>query len=449
MEQILDKSNMIYDKSQLTEFFKNGFKTKEEFRIGIEFEKLAVNSCNYKAVPYSGKNGICDFLARYKTFDQTDTIFEDGNLLGLKGKSGYITLEPGSQTELSTFPHKKISEIASEIQEYNFKTAILGEELGINWIGYGIQPVSTFNSIEIIPKKRYDIMANYLPTKGDKALVMMKETAGIQTAIDYGSEEDAMNKFRLSLALSPIITAMFANSPIRKGKETGYKTYRASSWLNTDNDRCGLISKKIFEGDFSFDDYAEYLLDVPMFFIERDNVVINATHLTFREFLNNGLEGFKANLGDWELHMTTVFPEVRLKNYIEIRNCDCQRADMILALPALIKGIMYNEAAMNQAWDLVKDFGWQGIEELRHSVPKFGLETTIKEIKIADIAKELVNIAWFSLLSNPKTADEAIYLEKLKELVEEEKTPADIILKNWTSGWDKSIEKLIEYSKLS
>jgi glutamate--cysteine ligase len=147
--------------------------------------------------------------------------------------------------------------------------------------------------------------------------------------------------------------------------------------------------------------------------------------------------------------MTTVFPEVRLKNYIEIRNCDCQRADMILALPALIKGIMYNEAAMNQAWDLVKDFGWQGIEELRHSVPKLGLETTIKEIKIADIAKELVNIAWFSLLANPKTADESIYLEKLKELVEEEKTPADIILKNWTSGWDKSIEKLIEYSKLS
>jgi len=292
-------------------------------------------------------------------------------------------------------------------------------------------------------------MTDYLPTKGDKALVMMRETAGIQTSIDYESEEDAMNKIKVSLAISPIITAMFANSPIRGGKDTGYKSYRASSWLKTDNDRCGLISRKIFEENFSFDDYAEYLLNTPMFFIERNNTLINTTHLTFNEFLNKGFDGFNATLEDWDIHMSTVFPDVRLRNYIEIRNCDSQRSDLILALPALIKGIMYNEDALNQAWDLVKDFNWDELEEMRHSIPKFGLETNVKGIKVSDLAKELINVADFSLFSNPETRNETVYLEKLKELVQQEKTPADIILKNWTSGWNKNIEKLVEYSKLS
>jgi len=439
---------MIYDKSQLTELFRKGCKSRENFRIGLEFEKLAVNSKNHKAVPYSGEKSICNFLSRYKTFDQMDEVVAEGNLLGLKGESHYISLEPGSQTEISTYPYKKISEIASKIQEYNQKTAIIGEELDINWIGYGIQPVSTFNSIKIIPKKRYEIMTDYLPTKGDKALVMMRETAGIQASIDYESEKDAMNKLRVSLAISPIITAMFANSPIRNGKDTGYKSYRASSWLKTDNDRCGLISRKIFENNFSFDEYAEYLLNVPMFFIERNGVIINATHLTFMEFLDKGLDGFKATLEDWDIHTSTVFPDVRLRNYIEIRNCDSQRSDLILALPSLIKGIMYNEDALNQAWGLVKDFSWNELEEMRHSVPKFGIETTVKGIRVADLAKELVDIAENSLLSNPETGDEAVYLEKLKELVQQEKTPADIILKNWNNGWNKDIKKLIEYSKL-
>ena len=440
---------MIYDKSQFTELFKNGCKSKENFRIGLEFEKLAVDSKSYRAVPYSGEKGINCFLSGYKAFSEMEEVIINDNLLGLKEEFAYISLEPGCQTEISTYPYKKISEIASKIEEYNQKTAIIGEKLGIDWIGYGIQPVSTFDDIKIIPKKRYEIMTEYLPKKGDKALVMMRETAGIQTSIDYESEEDAVNKIRVSLAISPIITAMFANSPIRGGKETGYKSYRASAWLNTDNDRCGLISKKIFEKDFSFADYAEYLLDVPMFFIERNNAIINATHLTFREFYNNGLSEFTANIDDWDLHMSTVFPDVRLKNFIEIRNCDCQRKDMIFALPAMVKGILYNETAMYHAWDLVKDFSWHELEEIRHSVPKLGLETTVKGIKIADLAKELVNIAEFSLLSDPETVEETVYLEKLKELVEQEKTPADIILKNWNSGWNKNIEKLIEYSKLN
>lgn len=449
MEQVLKKETVIYDKSQLLELFISGCKPKEKFKIGLEFEKLAVNSFNYKAVPYSGKNGISDFLLQYKIFDKMEKIFIDGNLLGLKDEWGYISLEPGCQTEISVCPTEKISEIASIIQDYNFKTSFVAQELGIYWLGYGIQPVSTFANIEIIPKTRYDIMANYLPSKGGRSLVMMKETAGIQTSIDYDSEEDAMKKLSLAVLISPIITAIFSNSPVRNGKDTGYKSYRAYSWLDTDNDRCGFIDRRIFENHFSFEDYAEYLLDVPMFFIERNNAVINATHLTFREFWKNGYAGFQAEIKDWETHATTVFPEVRLKNYIEIRNCDSQKNDLILAMPTLIKGIMYDETAMNQARELMKDFSWQDLQQMRDNVPKFGLETVINNIKISDIAKELVNIAEISLVSNPQAKDDAVYLEKLKELVSKKTSPADIIIKNWNSCWNKNIEKLVEYSKLT
>ncbi len=442
------KENMIHDKSQLTKLFRDGCKSEEDFKIGLEYEKLAVNSDNFKAIPYHGEKGLCNFLSCYKSVEEMENVLDDGNLIGLRGDSYYISLEPGSQTEISTLPYKRIADIADKISTYNNKTAIIAEELGINWIGYGIQPVSTYENIKIIPKKRYEIMTDYLPLKGSKALVMMRETAGLQASVDYKSEEDAMNKLRVALGISPIITAMFANSPIRNGKETGYKSYRASSWLKTDDDRCGFIGRKIFEGEFSFDDYAEYLLNIPMFSIERNNTVINATHLTFREFLNNGLDEFTASPEDWDIHTSTVFPDVRLRNYIEIRNCDSQKTDMVLAFLSLTKGIMYSENALNQAWELVKDFNWKELQEMRYLVPIHGLETVINGVKVSDLAKELVNIAENALLSNPETKEEAVYLEKLKELVEQKITPADIILKNWHAGWNKEVGKLVEYSKL-
>jgi len=444
----LNINNILEDQSRLVELFTSGCKHTDEFKIGLEFEKLAVDSTG-KAVSYYGEKGIEDFLKHYKFITGSDSIIDNDNLIGLNMNTGSITLEPGSQTEISIIPCKNISQIASIIQEYNFKTAIIGEESGINWIGYGVHPISTNRNIDLIPKKRYEIMTAYLPAKGDKALVMMRETAGIQVNFDYESQQDAMEKLRVSLAISPVITAMFANSPIREGKETGYKSYRALSWLNTDNDRCGLISKKIFTGDFSFEDYANYLLDIPMFFILRNNKIIKATHLTFRQFLKKGLEGYKATLEDWETHATTVFPEVRLKNRLEIRNCDSQRADLMLALPALVKGIIYNPDALKQASMLMSEFSFKDIDEMRKKVPKTALETVIKGIKVSELAQELVKIAEFSLLCNPdNNDDEAFYLEKLKELTEKKLSPADIILKNWNGIWKGKVENLINYSKL-
>ena len=449
MEQLLTKENAIRDYSQLTELFRNSCKPVENFKIGLEFEKLPVCSGSYKAVPYSGANGIEEFLDKYKNFKGMEEILSDGRILGLKGDEGNITIEPGSQTEFSINPTGKISDISSVVNDFNSESAILAEKMGIEWLGYGVQPVSTFNNIEVIPKKRYKIMSNYLPDKGSRAFVMMRETAGIQTSIDYESEKDAMFKLKVSLAISPIITAMFANSPVRRGKESGYKSYRALSWLDTDNDRCGLISKKIFEDEFSFSEYAEYLLDVPMFFIERDNSLVDMTRFTFREFLDGVLEGTEATVEDWELHMTTVFPDVRLKGYIEMRNCDSQRKDLMFAFPALAKGIMYNKDALNKVWELVKTFSYENIEEMRRIVPVKALDTVVKDIKIADLAKKLVCIAEDSLLSDSETEEDAVYLETLKELVGQGLSPADVIIKNWNGSWNRKVSRLAEYSKLT
>ena len=246
---------------------------------------------------------------------------------------------------------------------------------------------------------------------------------------------------------------MFSNSPIRGGRDTGYKSYRAYGWLRNDQDRCGLISKKLFEGyDFTFNDYVDVILDLPMIFLNKDNNWINMDGMPFKDYLKNGYKGYRATVEDWLLHTTSFFPDVRLNNYVEIRNCDCQKSDLMLAPPALWKAIMYNEDALESAWDLVKDFSWEILQELRYKAPKFALETAIGNIKVLDLARELLNISEYSLKSfaqlNENSHDESIYINGLKELLSQNKTPADLILDYWYNDWNKDISKLVEYSKI-
>ncbi|OGH97416.1 MAG: hypothetical protein A2104_04305, partial [Candidatus Melainabacteria bacterium GWF2_32_7] len=316
MEQTIKTEELITEKSQLLSLFHGGIKPRSDFKVGIELEKLGVNSSNYTAAPYSGTNGILEFLKKYKKVENWDYITENNTVLGLIRGCDTVTLEPGSQTELSSCPRDTVHDIADQVKNYNTETAILAEELDIHWIGYGIQPLSIHENIELIPKKRYDIMNEYLPTKGNMALVMMKETAGIQVSLDYESEDDAAHKLKVLLGLSPIVTAMFANSPIRGGQETGYKTYRAIGWLRTDEIRCGLISRRVFETDFSFNDYVEILLDLPMIFLEKDQNWINMKGITFREYMQHGYEGYQATVEDWNLHRSSFFPNIRLNNYL-------------------------------------------------------------------------------------------------------------------------------------
>jgi len=432
MNQMLDKSDYITDKTQLADYFLAGGKSRSDFKIGIEFERIGVDLKTRLAVPYSGENGVAEFIKRIKIPGECTEIYENENITGMFCPTGDITLEPGCQFEYSTKPFTGLKEHETAINEFNERAGRLGDEMSIAWLGYGIQPLSTFENIEMIPKERYRVMRNYLPKRGSKGLVMMMETAGVQASIDYGSEEDAMRKLRVALGIAPVITGMFANSPIRRGKINGYKSYRALGWLDTDDDRCGLISRKIFEGDFGFADYVEVLLDVPMLFVETQNQLKALKNLTFRKYMQT----HKATMGDWLLHLSTFFPEVRLKNLIEIRSCDSQSVEMAMAFAAIVKGIFYNEEALDAAWALIKNLSWQERSELRHSVAKNGL------CGIVDIAKELTAIAGYSL------GEEAIYLEKLNELLAQNKAPADVLIENWQGAWKKDLNKLIMHTRL-
>ena len=443
------QENIITSKSQLAQVFWDGIKMSDivaQKRTGVEFEKLPVKIHDYKAASYYD---VAKFLQSYKK-NNKQPVYENNSILGLSDKDGLISLEPGSQTELSLIPSDNLCDVKQYLDVYNKETAEIAENFGICWLGYGIQPVSTFDKINIIPKKRYEYMTKYLPTVAKKPLIMMRETAGIQSSFDYSSQEDAMKKFAFALKLSPIVSAMFANSPVRAGKLTKYKSNRAASWLETDNDRCGLVSEKVFTGEFSFDDYTDILLDVPMIFIERfisgKKTALKTDNITFRQFLKYGWQGFAANKQDWETHLSLYFPDVRFKSYIEIRNHDNQRSSLICSVPALWKGLIYNADAMESAEALLKGFTYSDFEYLRNETPKYALDMEINGRQLKDIAKEIVSVSYNSLKNYGKSEERL--LEPLMENINKGLTPADIIIDKWLKEGNGNISKLVEYSVL-
>ncbi len=451
--QSTEKEEIKLQESRLYEVLKSGCKPKSQFKIGIEFEKLPVNKSTHLAQTYSGENGIAEFLKKYKQTDKNwNYILENDNPLGLLKKTGSITLEPGCQFELSLEPKENVHQIRNALDLYNKETNELANDLNFEWVGLGVQPLSICDNIELIPKGRYEFMSKHSPLSGDKALVMMKESAGIQVALDYESEEDCIEKLRVAIGISPVVSAMFANSPIRGGKYTGYKSYRSFGWLHTDAIRCGLISPKLFDRsyDFSFEDYVQILLDLPMLYIQRGDQTIKVSGINFRQFMESGYEGYQATIDDWNLQMTLFFPDVRLKNFIEVRNCDCQRSPLLTALPAIWKGIIYNSDAMNAVCEVMKPYCWQELNDLRTKTPIKALQAEIEGVKVADIALEVLKISYDSLkkmnVCNLEGQDESIYLEPLMNLVKIGKTPADVILEHWSGDWNQDIDKLIEYS---
>lgn len=446
----------IYDLTQLTKTFSLGIKSSDvitQKRVGIEFEKLAVLNGSYQAAPYSI---VAKILSSLKTKHQkwSTPIYENSALLGLVSELCTLSLEPGAQTEISLVPMGEISNIQKNIDNYNKISAEIADTFGVRWLGYGIQPVSTYKNIHIIPKKRYEFMTKYLPTVGKKSLVMMRETSGIQASFDYCSEEDAIKKFSFALKLSPVISALFANSPIRNGKLTKYKSNRAASWLETDNNRCGLVSPKLFEKNysenFSFEDYVQILLDVPMIFIEREingiKKSIKLENITFRQFLKQGYQGFFALEKDWTTHISLYFSDVRFKSYIEIRNHDNQRSPLICSVPALWKGLIYNNDAMEAVLGIFKGLTYSDFEYLRNETPRYGLDINYKHLSMKYIVKEIVDLSYQSLKSFGDGEEK--YLEPLKAFSDRGITPADVIIDKWNNEWCSDISKLIEYSKL-
>ena len=422
------------EKRDIIKLFTDGYKQIQT--IGLEYERLPINQTTLKSVNYVSEYGICNFLRNFAREENWDYITDDFNIIGLKQGHDTITLEPGCQVEYSIKPEKNIFILANKIEDYDNKMHPILKKFGIKLLNYGVSPLSTNKHINLIPKKRYHIMAKYL--WGILSDVMMRETAGIQCCIDFESEEDAMRKFRTANKLLPFMTAMFANSPIRGGVDTGYKSFRALSWLNTDNDRCGYVGQ--LNNDFSFDDYIDCLLNTPMIFINRNNQTVSLNgKINFNEFMDK----YDANIDDFKLHANLYFPEVRLRNFIEIRNHDCVGKKLQYSILAIYKGILYNNFAIDEIDELFKDFDYKDFSELRYNVPKSALNTPIKNYYVKDIAKEILYIAEKSLIE--MDTGEEIFLNPIKEYTLNNICPADEILRNWYGLWNKDIKKLVEF----
>lgn len=428
------------EKDDILNLYTKGFKRPEDYKIGLEYERLPISSSSFKNIDYWCEYGIKDFLETFAKEETWDYITDDRNIIGLKNKHDTITLEPGAQVEISAKPERTIFGIKNKINELNSLIKPLTAKMNITLLDYGVSPYSTHKAINLIPKKRYKIMARYL--WGILSDVMMRETAGIQCCVDFKSEEDAMRKFKLANKLSPFMTAMFANSPIRGGVDTGYKSFRALSWLNTDNDRCGFCGK--ISEEFSFEDYIDCIMKTPMIFIQRGNLPFEINgDITFEEYMKNGWEGAFPTLEDYELQANLYFPEVRMRNFIEIRNHDCVGGDLKYAILAIYKGILYNNSAMDECEELLKHLQYKDFAELRYNVPKHTLQSPIKKAKALDYAKEIIAIAE-KYLRQAQTG-EALFLDAIKEYTMKGITPADVIVKNWNGSWNKNLHKLINY----
>lgn len=424
--------------------FQKSCKHAEEQKIGIEFERLPISSKDFKMIDYSKENGIYDLLRTFAKLDGWEYITDDYNIIGLKKGDDVISLEPGSQLELSFCPEKNIADIKAKIDSFNKKINPILRKYEINLLEYGVSPVSTYKYINLIPKKRYHIMADYL--WGILSDVMMKETAGIQACFDFSSEEDAIRKFRIANIISPFMTAMFANSPIRGGVDTGYKTFRGLSWLNTDSERCSFMSKKLFDkkSGYGFKDYIDEVMKTPIIFIVRNEKPVEILgKINFEQFMQDGFEGHKATLEDFKLHANLYFPEVRLRNFIEIRNHDCANHGMQYSILAIYKGLLYNKKALDDIESLMSRFTYNNIMEFRYNVPRNALATKIDKYSAKDIAKDILKIAQNALRESGEGEEQ--FLEPILELTPYGLSPADIILSHWTKDWNKDISKLIKY----
>ncbi len=393
---------------------------KDICTLGLEYERIPVDK-DYRSISYYGDWGICELLADFAKNDNWDYILDGQNIIGLKKLHDTITIEPGCQFEISLAPKKYIAEIKKQIDTINESLKDTLELYEATLLNYGITPVSTYKYIPLNPKKRYKTMAKYLG--GILSDVMMRETAGIQVCIDYKSEEDATRKFNLANKLSPFMTAMFANSQIRGGVNTDYKSFRALAWLNTDNERCGFGTK--FTHENLFENYANFVLNTPMIFIQRDGKTIEINgEITFKDFFKHGYNGYYPTIEDYKLQANLVFPDVRLNSFIEIRNHDCVPEEYIYSLLAIYKGILYDSEALESLEDALEIFGYEEICELRYRVPREGLQTKLGHYKVLDLAKEIIETAYYSL--KIKCEQEEQFLLPIKELTHKGLTPGDI-----------------------
>lgn len=430
---------LIIDRDELFEPFRSACKPRARWRIGTEAEKAGIQLDTRKPVPYTGPRGIGVVLKRLAENHgwTPEPEVAGGPVIALRRGDASITLEPGGQLELSGAPLPTIHMICAEFHQHMSELEAPSEELGIAWLGLGFQPLAKREDYEMVPKLRYGVMREYLPTRGAHALDMMLRTCTVQANFDYDSEETAVRMVQVACAASPFVTAMFANSPFVEGKPSGYRSFRSRVWLDVDPDRSG-IPERVFDGKFGFASWIDWCLDVPMFLLKRQGKVVHNTGQTFRDFLANGYEGHRATMADWEMHINTLFPEVRLKRTIEVRGADGVPTALICALPALWKGILYDAKSLAAAWTLLADITPAERKALREGVPKAALETPFRKGTVGDVARALLSLSAEGLgrhgcLSRERR-DETVHLQRLRELVEANQCPADVLLADWRAG---------------
>ena len=448
----MNHDSIITSKTQLVKWFEEGNKKKENWKVGTEHEKFAYNYDKEKnsfiPAEYDSKSGIENFLLEISKLGW-EKISEKGRITGLKKDNQSITLEPGGQIELSGAPLENIHKACKETNTHLKLVKELGEKLNITLIGLGSRPLEKTESISWMPKARYQIMKNYMPTKGVHGLDMMLSTCTVQANLDYSDELDMKKKTLLAVKLQPLVTALFANSPLSNGSPNGYLSKRRFFWMHTDPDRCGTL-KIVFEDDFSFSKYVDYALSVPMYFIIRKDEYINCSGMSFKDFLNGKLKqlpGQRPTFKDWEDHLSTIFTEVRLKKFIEVRGADAGSWRRTCALPAFWVGILYDKNVLTHALEICKKWTFNDVNNLAEAVAKEGLKAKIKGNKVIDICKELINFSREGLktrnILDAKGRDETQYLSVLEEIVQSEKTPADEMLENYRSKWEGNITNLI------
>lgn len=428
----------------LIRYFHEGSKPSGGLRIGGEYELFGVHARSGVAVPYEGEGGIQFILNRLLKNPRWAPLCEEEHLICLLGKdASNVTLEPGAQIELSGAPRSTLLELSEELKGYIRELHSVSGDLGIDFIGIGMHPVSRQEDIPFVTKCRYDIMAPYLKQRGLLSHHMMKETATVQVNLDYTDEADAMDKLRTAMGITSLVSAMFANSPLSGGRPNGFMTRREYVWMHTDPDRCGLLSFVLRE-DTCFEDYLRYALKVPMMFVVREGRWVPMNGIPFGDFLEKGALGLQATMEDWRLHLSTLFPEVRLKHYIEVRGVDAQAPDMVLSVPALWKGILYDKQARKSAWDMVRAWSFDERLSLHEEVCRMGLRASIRGKIILGMAQDLVRTAREGLR---RQKEDLRFLEPLEEMIlQKEQTPAGALLEKWEL-WHHDVQKLIrDYS---
>ena len=437
---------------QLAEYLAEGCKPREDWRIGTEHEKFGYCKDTLQPLPYEGERSIKAVLEKLRDRYGWSQVLEGDNIVGLEKDGANVSLEPGGQLELSGAPLVSIHETCDEVNAHLKDVQSVADEIGVKFIGLGAAPIWTHEQMPLMPKGRYKLMNDYMGKVGTHGTQMMRRTCTVQVNLDFGSEADMVQKMRVAIALQPIATALFANSPFFEGKLNGHKSWRSRIWRDLDPARTGMLPF-VFEEGFGFEAWVEYILDVPMYFVYRDGKYIDALGQSFRDFLEGklpALPGETPTLSDWADHLTTAFPEARLKQYIEMRGADGGPWRRLCALPAFWVGLMYDQTALDAAWDLVKDWDTETREALRVAASVAGLQGEANGVKIHDVAREAVVIAEAGLKARAMPGagglipDETHFLNALQESIESGKVPADELLEKYHGDWDGDLTRIYD-----